>query len=774
MTGSWNQGDVLLGEYTVEKILGHGGMGKVYLVKRNLDQALFAVKTLPDSVFKNPDSRKLFIRELGTWKRLAEYPHITACRFFRTVNERLAIFSEYVDGGSLLQWLEERRITQLQIILDIAIQTAWGLDAAHRQGIVHQDVKPANVLMTSDGIAKITDFGLSRASSFVDFPKSKHQKDSSPLVSTRGMTLAYCSPEQAQGEKVSTKTDMWSLGVTLLELFTGSVQWKTGLMAEAALDQLLRRDPEPSAPVMPEELVMILRRCFRENPDERWPDMNALANAIQQVYQSNLGVPYDRRKPEMPNNQLKMVKQTRECFEGVSWEEPKYWQNKLNSEQIPGTENIDESSQTDESSFRESASEDLEGFETAVRMWQEKLQKGQQELLPDFTELLRQKAVIHRHLDDLHGALDLIGQASDILKKLATTSGNPDIYLRWLSVLGNQAAYLTSLNRHKDAIDIYNDIIKISKHPDVTGDDDIELMQYWAAFNQAVCKMRLGDYPGAVQQLEKTIPFLEKHYHADHTAKSAHDLTFACANLAFGYIRRGKPDKAVAMYDKALAVIATQSVDEETQNGLLDAETVAWIFTNKANALTLMNDYSSASKLFDMAIKIREKLVFEKQRTEFMSELGKVYTCKAWMLQQQYDYEKAAEVNLQAIKLFEKLVIAEGRSDLYRELCVSYNNMASIFCEQSKYQDAESTIIESIKILDNLTSQQSRHELQGELGIAQLQLARIQFFSGNTGPALATAKAAYDLLNVEADRTGRADLHQAAQEAQEFLSGHTA
>ncbi len=170
----------------------------------------------------NAASQRLFLDELQTWIDLPEHPHLTSCRFFRTVDVEVAIFAEFVEGGSLADWIHTGKLTRLEDLLDVAIQFAWGLHAAHEHGLIHQDVKPGNVLLTLQGLVKVSDFGLARARAAADLPMG-NQAGQSILISCGGMTPAYCSPEQAAGRRLSRKTDVWSWGVSVLEMFIGEV-----------------------------------------------------------------------------------------------------------------------------------------------------------------------------------------------------------------------------------------------------------------------------------------------------------------------------------------------------------------------------------------------------------------------------------------------------------------------------------------------------------------------------------------------------------------------
>ncbi len=157
----WTFGQIILNDYVVDQVLGEGGMGIVYLVHSQTNSRQFAVKRATG--MKESDRRN-FLAELQTWIDLPEHPNIVPCRFFRTVGDEVLIFADYVEGGSLHDWIASKRLYEggpqkaLERILDIAIQFAWGLHGLHELGVVHQDVKPGNVLMarsTSSGQAVV-------------------------------------------------------------------------------------------------------------------------------------------------------------------------------------------------------------------------------------------------------------------------------------------------------------------------------------------------------------------------------------------------------------------------------------------------------------------------------------------------------------------------------------------------------------------------------------------------------------------------------------------
>lgn len=280
----WKAGDVLVNLYEIQSLLGEGGMGKVYKAFHRAWRTELAIKRARPEFLAKAGGMDSFDREAQNWIKLGLHQNIVSCYYVRALGDTPLLFAEYVDGDSLRGWIYQHRFTTLAQILDVAIQFAWGLHHAHSHQLVHRDVKPANVMMTSTGIAKVTDFGLAQ-----DVTEAIKDSDT--------MTQAYCSPEQMERKPLTLTTDIWSWGLSILEIFTGELTWMFGAMAPNVLEGYLEEpNPARQIPQMPDAVAKLLARCFNRDPQQR-PDMLTVATELQTIYQQETGHPYPRRQP---------------------------------------------------------------------------------------------------------------------------------------------------------------------------------------------------------------------------------------------------------------------------------------------------------------------------------------------------------------------------------------------------------------------------------------------------------------------------------------------
>ncbi len=301
----WQINKTILGLYDIVSVLGEGGFGIVHKVYHRLWGMDLAVKSPKGFNFPSAQHRRNFIKEAETWVNLGMYPHIVSCYYVRTLGGIPRVFVEYVEGGTLSDWIQSGKLYEgegLEKILDVAIQVAWGLDYSHQEGLVHQDVKPSNVIMTQGGMAKVTDFGLAKAravsgSEDIDLDSLSEEEI---LVSVGGMTLAYCSPEQMDKNPLSHRSDIWSWGVLVLEMFTKKVTWRYGAMATEVLENYwARTQKNPRKPNMPEALMRLLEECFAREPEKRPKNLGVISQRLEQIYRDSLEKDYKRSQPQV-------------------------------------------------------------------------------------------------------------------------------------------------------------------------------------------------------------------------------------------------------------------------------------------------------------------------------------------------------------------------------------------------------------------------------------------------------------------------------------------
>src|SRR5438876_2270828 len=407
----WHPGQILLDDFAVQRVLGEGGMGKVYLVKSLTTNMRFAVKRARGL---SEGERRNFLAELQTWIDLPEHPNLVPCRFFRTVGDEVLIFAEYVGGGSLKNWIDSGKLYEggaektLERILDTAIQFAWGLQCLHELGLVHQDVKPANVMMDKDahvavqGVkARVTDYGLARARVAAG-EQYASEPDGSILVSSGGYTPAYCSPEQAAGRKLDRRTDVWSWGVSVLEMFQGGVTWQSGSVATEALKAFLEHNGEEEhIPAMPQGVAELLNGCFRKDPAQRWKSMEAVVQQLSDVYQAAVGAEYSRALSKIAHEIAPQVGAgERWARGGASWRDPREWLERALQAEGRDPAEAAEIVARQGSSRRGQLVADVATYDEARRMYERLIRGRRKDLENDLATLCSDAAFVHETADD--------------------------------------------------------------------------------------------------------------------------------------------------------------------------------------------------------------------------------------------------------------------------------------------------------------------------------------------------------------------------------------
>jgi len=265
-----------LGWYVVERELGRGGMGVVYLARDpKLDRPV-AIKVLPEAVSENADRLARFSREAKIVARL-NHPNIAAVYALHEHLGRQMLVMEYVEGVNLAERIDSGMALTVAEALQIGVQTAAGLEAAHDHGVVHRDLKPANVRLRRDGMVKVLDFGLAKPEAEAH-GAGVDSDDTMSLAATEAGrvlgTAGYMSPEQARGKPVDKRTDIWAFGCVLYECLT-STRAFGGETAMDAMVAVLERHPawERLPEDLPDSVRDLLRRCLEKDVERRARDI---------------------------------------------------------------------------------------------------------------------------------------------------------------------------------------------------------------------------------------------------------------------------------------------------------------------------------------------------------------------------------------------------------------------------------------------------------------------------------------------------------------------
>lgn len=302
----WAPGTVIDGLYEIKKMVGLGGMGAVFQA-RHLDWDLeMAIKVARPDVQEAGDLRERLIREGEAWIGLGVHPNIAQCYFIREYFGYPALFLDYLTGGSLEDWMKKQLIPKsgLPRILDIVIQAADGLEHAHRNGMLHRDVKPANLLVRGDETICVTDFGivksLEESAPATDFPELKQFASEARLDTTVCGTVGYGAPEQwITGASVGPAIDVYALGVVLYELVTGRRLFKIGSNPFTTLVRQRNADPDPITDPIPDFLKEAVMCCVAREPERRPESALEMRQLLAACYHRLTGENYPRPLPKV-------------------------------------------------------------------------------------------------------------------------------------------------------------------------------------------------------------------------------------------------------------------------------------------------------------------------------------------------------------------------------------------------------------------------------------------------------------------------------------------
>ena len=268
------------GPYEIQSLIGAGGMGEVYRARDTRLQRTVAIKILPAHLSSDADLHARFEQEA---KSISALPHPNICVVHDVGSQDGVDFMvmEFVAGQTLDKLIPAGGLST-SLAIKYAIQIAEALSCAHTVGLVHRDLKPSNVMVDQSGLVKVLDFGLAKLAT----PASAMNDEAATIATTPGMivgTVAYMSPEQAEGKPIDARSDVFSFGSVLYEMLTGSRAFE-GQSSVALLSAVLRDDPKPMNERkrdIPPEVRRIVNRCLRKDPSARYASATELAHELK-------------------------------------------------------------------------------------------------------------------------------------------------------------------------------------------------------------------------------------------------------------------------------------------------------------------------------------------------------------------------------------------------------------------------------------------------------------------------------------------------------------
>ncbi len=258
------EGALLVRRYRLFETLGEGGSGMVFRAQDTLLDMPVAIKVFHAELTADPDAVRQLKREAGLAMRLS-HPNIVRLHNLEWTGANFFMTMEYIEGGSIRDWLAAGCALPSETVMQILWSCARGLEHAHRQGVLHNDLKPDNLVVTADGKLKIIDFGVA---------SMVHAQQSDCIAGTP----AYMSPEQMRGEPLDERTDIYALGVIACELLTGSRPYPDRTPPHPFPETMT-----PSLEGLLEEQRTVVSQAIHPDPDRRWASADAFVSALEQA-----------------------------------------------------------------------------------------------------------------------------------------------------------------------------------------------------------------------------------------------------------------------------------------------------------------------------------------------------------------------------------------------------------------------------------------------------------------------------------------------------------
>jgi serine/threonine protein kinase len=681
----WIPGDIILEDYRFLQTIGSGGFSVVYLVEHTITGMQYAVKIPRFNLKTKARGTNLFFRELGIWINFPSHPNVTECYFYRTLNDRLAIFCEYMNGGTLWNRIHQGMITNMEIILDIAIQTAWGLEAIHAHGLIHRDLKPTNILINSEGEVKVTDFGLTgpkellKNGSGADNSGRQDQK----ADRTAGMlTPAYCSPEQHSKKRLDIRTDIWSYALTLLTIFTGKPVWGSGAFGHDYI-KLFDSSRMEGYPELSPELRDVFLKCLSIDPKKRPGSMSEVADYLTVRYQTLTGKSYQRTTPPLPETQYRHVcKAFSSTPQGMSGFCAREWLVQARHLRPDRKLQLDRLRTDRPLSEGECEVFHLEFIEEAARIYDNLVQtEPSAQLVREYIDLLHRKAEVHHENLDYHGARTSMQRALMLARQYMNPSES-DIHGLLYRIHNRIAADSFELREHSTAMKHYMSAAESAqKQFDSSQTDEAlhDVLQSILALAGVYVKTENTDE--GLKIISKALQYGDVHESLNADSKLL--LDHAEILITRGRLRmlvNSIPD-AIADFSDAADLLEKSASDSEPWKQLLGSALV-----NRGIGFMQSGRYTLAHADLQRCFEVLKTL---SEKTNTAQTQMAVASMNAAIVKYQTGHtDKAIEWNRLAILLLNRLIQKFGSSIAPKYLAVAYLNAGVLFAEMHAFQES--------------------------------------------------------------------------------------
>lgn len=699
---------VLLDDYIVERRLGAGGQGEVLLVRSRSTGTEHAVKRANVRATNMRDigvERRRLLSELGVWIDLPEHPSLARLNFVRTAGSDVLLFAEYVEGGSLIDWIDRCRVVGMKELLAVALRSAWAMHVAHALGVVHQDIKPENFLVAGDGAIKLGDFGLATA----------RRSQGDHTVGVQGFTPAYRPPEQVIGGRVDARSDIFSWAASVLKIWLGAnAAWADGQALAYETSMYLRTAPQEGRPRIPETLATVLGKCLDRDPARRIATAGELVRELRRVYEEATGAPFLSRLADPP---ARRPDEDRTAIGVRRWKPGEEWLARARGATGGATP---PPSPALGRSWRSKCVSDLISYEEAASLLAAAAGTSR-----DLANLHADKAFVHAELGDMPGARASFDEAAAFFENDAQVVRSREAVESWTQVCKSFAWLALRARRHDWALDACARAARTIERARAAGSPGTSSAGALADIeaDRGDIFVELGDVPRALESFDRALRALESCGERDTVA--LHAKTRCTQGRAKAVFALGRPEMAIAACDRLVATLDQSAAASEAQWANTQ---LAIVITDKAHWLRHLGRLDEALRCHDRAISIAEQLAAASADAEEM--LAMYCQNKAYVARLTGDVPVTLDLLARGIELRERIAARTQDSEARAAVAEAYSNAAIDLQHLSLTEEAFPMFDTAIGIYVSLVDGEGRQEFLPKLGRA---------YSGKAACLLASA-----------------------------------